>query len=291
VMCCGATYGSQPCIDQWSAHQTASGQPKCSPHQLSDWFLALALHKRIAFLVVSVALYRTSFYFVWYLDEAICNLGGLGYTGDGKPWDRCRHGDLSGVELSQSPQQSMASWNRGANTWLRRCVHERLLTELKWSTTSGRLVTMLVSGFWHGIYPGHISTFLGGFVLIDLGTRARSAFRPIFQNKKVAEDIAKYKEQMNKASKTIQDTAKAEIRKLDTSKSMPWWYNILGIIFTAVFLNLVAASFLTLDLGDTWAVTKHATWVVYVVIFGCYIFVTLFAMFVTKPRSRKKKAA
>ena len=38
-----------------------------------------------------------------------------------------------------------------------------------------------VSGIWHGIYFGHITTFVSGFFLLDLSFRARMSFRPLFQ--------------------------------------------------------------------------------------------------------------
>eukprot|EP00928_Gymnodinium_smaydae_P098007 TRINITY_DN9011_c0_g3_i2.p1 TRINITY_DN9011_c0_g3~~TRINITY_DN9011_c0_g3_i2.p1 ORF type:complete len:419 (+),score=51.44 TRINITY_DN9011_c0_g3_i2:39-1295(+) len=146
-MCCGAPTGSQACID-------ASAEKSCAPHQLADWFIALPVALRVAWVVLAVGVGRSAFYFVWYLDEAICNLSGLGYQGEGKPWNRCRHGDWFGVEFSQNMRGTLQSWNAGANTWLRRCVYERSQQEAKFGMAMGQLLTMVVSGIWHGIYPG-----------------------------------------------------------------------------------------------------------------------------------------
>ena len=92
------------------------------------------------FVIVSTTIIRTKYYYAWLLADSICNASGLGFNGyhdnGNARWDLTSNVDILGFEFGLSLRDSIDSWNKFTNRWLRFVVYER--------TTEGR--TLLTYG-------------------------------------------------------------------------------------------------------------------------------------------------
>ena len=124
---------------------------------------------------------RFKYYYAWLFADAICNNSGLGRNGqysDGSPrWDLISNIDVISFEVrpilfldrgilnlfylfillqtSLSLRDSIESWNKGTNRWLRMVVYER-------AGKNKTIFTYALSALWHGFYPGYYLTFASG---------------------------------------------------------------------------------------------------------------------------------
>ena len=89
---------------------------------------------------------------------------GLGYSGEEKEkdpkFDLIRCVDCLGVEASTDAKDFIASWNISTHLWLKNYVYLRMLpTGKRGGSSLAALITFMVSGIWHGFYPGFIHFF------------------------------------------------------------------------------------------------------------------------------------
>eukprot|EP01024_Parvocaulis_polyphysoides_P009939 TRINITY_DN13253_c0_g1_i3.p2 TRINITY_DN13253_c0_g1~~TRINITY_DN13253_c0_g1_i3.p2 ORF type:complete len:199 (-),score=13.24 TRINITY_DN13253_c0_g1_i3:622-1218(-) len=124
-------------------------------------------------------------------------------------WNRCNQSYFFKVELCDSCAIVPQYWNIGTGTFLRRYVYERL----RGAAFMNLMLTQLVSGLWHGLFPGQLMFF------------CFTAF--LFQSAKV-----------------IYRFEKAFLPP-QVSLSLPW--KSLKILYTMWSLNSLACSFLAVD--------------------------------------------
>jgi hypothetical protein len=72
---------------------------------------------------------------------------------------RCRNCDVLKVEFGDSSRAMPASWNTQTGVFLRRYVYERVTPPGRKPTFRTLLITQLVAGVWHGLYPGYFLFF------------------------------------------------------------------------------------------------------------------------------------
>ncbi|KMQ93769.1 membrane-bound o-acyltransferase domain-containing protein 2 [Lasius niger] len=134
-------------------------------------------------------LVRFKYYHAWLFADAICNNSGLGFSGyderGNAHWDLASNVDVYKFETSLNLRDSIESWNKGTNLWLRLIMYER----------AGRnkvLYTYALSALWHGFYPGYYLTFASGAFFTMAARSIRRHIRPLFlesQRKKTFYDI------------------------------------------------------------------------------------------------------
>ncbi|XP_060527652.1 lysophospholipid acyltransferase 6 [Cylas formicarius] len=136
-----------------------------------------SLGYKLWYLTAATAVVRAKYYFAWCLADAACNNAGLGFSGyspDGTPlWDRFSNVDIVGFECGTSLKESIDSWNKGTNRWLRFLVYDRV-------SSRATLLTFALSAIWHGFYPGYYLTFLGGALFTFASRTVRRRVRDHF---------------------------------------------------------------------------------------------------------------
>lgn len=125
---------------------------------------------------------RLKYYFAWTLSEAVSNASGLGFNGlDEKTkqprWDLMDNIDIIKFENAFSQRDSIRSWNKTTEAWLRRTAYERAPKKYK------VLMTFILSAIWHGFHPGYYLTFLTGALFTLAARTGRRCFRHRFQQK------------------------------------------------------------------------------------------------------------
>ncbi|KAL7714410.1 Vacuolar protein sorting 26 [Entamoeba marina] len=106
--------------------------------------------------------FRIKYYGTWKLTESLSDLSGCGFSGfvDGKPTFKLYENiHIIDFETSRSMKINFDVWNMYVQKWLKNYVYTTVnLTSLApWKT----YVTLFVSAFWHGVYPGYYLTFFG----------------------------------------------------------------------------------------------------------------------------------
>ncbi|XP_029169467.1 membrane-bound O-acyltransferase domain-containing protein 2 isoform X1 [Nylanderia fulva] len=144
---------------------------------------------KIWYLMLTTMLVRFKYYHAWLFADAICNNSGLGFSGyderGSARWDLASNVDVYKFETSLNLRDSIESWNKGTNLWLRSIMYER----------AGRnkvLYTYALSALWHGFYPGYYLTFASGAFFTMAARSVRRHIRPLFldsQRKKILYDI------------------------------------------------------------------------------------------------------
>lgn len=137
-------------------------------------FLAThTLLERIGHLLACAVVIRSSYYFAWTLADGANNTAGLGYhVKNGKAkWDLISNVKVLNVEFATSFKMVLDNWNMQTQTWLKYVCYDR---------TNSVYITMALSAFWHGLYPGYYLTFLFGAVITNASRKVRSNIRPLF---------------------------------------------------------------------------------------------------------------
>ncbi|GMH32498.1 hypothetical protein BSKO_00332 [Bryopsis sp. KO-2023] len=137
---------------------------------------------------------RMRYYFVWSIAEAGMNASGLGYSGvpegkkNGEPnheWMRGQNVRILRVEMADSFTLVATHWNIGTGNFLRRYVYDRLTPPGKKPAFTTLLMTQLVSGVWHGLYPGYWLFFITTAICVNTARvihRQVRTFSPMIQN-------------------------------------------------------------------------------------------------------------
>ncbi|ELP84265.1 membrane-bound O-acyltransferase domain containing protein, putative [Entamoeba invadens IP1] len=111
---------------------------------------------------VTVSTLRIKYYATWKLTEGFGQISACGFSGldkEGKPqfllYQNIR---IIEFETSRSAKTNIDNWNMYVQKWLKNYVYVALTgTYFDNFKTS---LTMVVSAFWHGVYPGYYLTFL-----------------------------------------------------------------------------------------------------------------------------------
>ena len=97
-------------------------------------------------IMVSMQLYRCTYYFAWLLAEGCCSMAGLGYKGTDKEGKDLGWGKICNVkplncEFAVNMKAVLDNWNCQTQTWLIIVCYER---------TKSVNMTMALSAIWHG---------------------------------------------------------------------------------------------------------------------------------------------
>ncbi|KAL0102364.1 hypothetical protein PUN28_018705 [Cardiocondyla obscurior] len=144
---------------------------------------------KIWYLMFATMLARFKYYHAWLFADAICNNSGLGFNGYDEQgnarWDLISNVDVYKFETSLNLRDSIDSWNKGTNLWLRSIMYER-------SDRNKVIYTYALSALWHGFYPGYYLTFASGAFFTVAARSVRRYIRPLFlksPQKKIFYDI------------------------------------------------------------------------------------------------------
>jgi D-alanyl-lipoteichoic acid acyltransferase DltB (MBOAT superfamily) len=96
-------------------------------------------------------------------------------------FDRVSTVDVLGFEFANSIRDAAAAWNKPTNTWLRRCVYERLPRRYQLDLYG----TYVVSAIWHGIAPGYYMFFVTSAFLTSLERQWRRFVRKVGLDQKL----------------------------------------------------------------------------------------------------------
>lgn len=126
-------------------------------------FASYGFLARVGWYILHTEIFYFKYYVVWWLGEGATALIGLSYNGRNAKgevkWDRIRMLDLVKYKLAKSiVRDAVPSWNMMSQHWLRRYVHQRLMSAGA-SHNISRILTFLISALWHGLYPGYFLFF------------------------------------------------------------------------------------------------------------------------------------
>eukprot|EP00775_Hariotina_reticulata_P003753 gene3753-4011_t len=140
----------------------------------TPWYRQQNLFMRLVTMQVIGTTYRNRYYFAWSLGHSSLAFAGLDFLKwgpDGRGvWGRCRNAQPLKVEFCDSSRLLAGYWNTTTGIFLRRYVYERLTPPGRKPTFMTLMVTQLVSGVWHGLYPGYILFFAGSAVFFAHST-------------------------------------------------------------------------------------------------------------------------
>ncbi|XP_038051425.1 lysophospholipid acyltransferase 2-like [Patiria miniata] len=132
---------------------------------------------RLGYLLVSVEVAKSKYFFGWMWADAISNAAGLGFVGYDKKgradWSGLQNVDVIGFQTATSLKSLIDSWNIRCTMWLKYVCYDRVPFQK-------RLLTFILSAFWHGFYPGYFATFISGSLLVSAAAKVRYAMRPYF---------------------------------------------------------------------------------------------------------------
>ncbi|GFT63927.1 membrane-bound O-acyltransferase domain-containing protein 2 [Trichonephila clavipes] len=138
-------------------------------------------YSKLMYLLVATSVVRSKYYHAWLLGEAVCNASGMGFNGynnDGHPkWDLMSNVDIIRFELSLNFRETLETWNKSTQMWLRFIAYDR-------APSHKTFWTYVLSALWHGFYPGYYFTFLGGAIFTLAARSIRRSIRPLFQGKR-----------------------------------------------------------------------------------------------------------
>lgn len=141
-------------------------------------------------LILCGTIQRSKYYVAWMMGEIACLTAGISFSGMAPSpkdpsrlvptWNKGVAAKPLLVEFGTSCKVMVDNWNIGTEKWLRYYVNDRLVgTKLEGYK---RILTYLVSAFWHGLYPGYY------FFFVAAGTVSNIAYgKTIFEKKKERE--------------------------------------------------------------------------------------------------------
>ncbi|KAL5014016.1 hypothetical protein ScPMuIL_008286 [Solemya velum] len=194
---------------------------------------------RLLFMLASMILARAKFYISWTLADAVNNASGFGFNGydeKGKPrWDLITNIKILKLEFAMSTKTFIENWNIQTTVWLRLVCYDRVPV-LK------TLLTFMLSGLWHGFYPGYYFTFLFGTFCTAAGRKVHRNIRPLFlepEKKKLVYDIVTwFCTQLTIAYLAVPFTILYTQTTLDFYNSFYWCFHIAVISISLVIPNL-----------------------------------------------------
>jgi lysophospholipid acyltransferase 1/2 len=132
---------------------------------------------RLGYLLISVEVAKSKYFFAWVWADAISNAAGLGFAGydeKGRPdWSGIQNVDVIGFQTATSLKTLIDSWNITCAMWLKYVCYDRV-------PYHKRFLTFVLSAFWHGFYPGYFATFISGSLMVSAAAKIRYVVRPYF---------------------------------------------------------------------------------------------------------------
>lgn len=192
----------------------------------SAWFPRMPFLQKIGFIYAVAITYRLRYYFAWAVSESSLIFSGLCFNGyddnSGRAkWDRCVNTRVRKVEFSASAARLPQDWNIATGNFLRRYVYDRLTPKGRKPLLSTLVITQLVSGLWHGIFPGYALFFVS------------CAF--FFESSKV---LYRYE------------------RTWSPRAQNNWLLWLVKLLYTELTLNYLGAAFMVLYFGTSLAVWR-----------------------------------
>eukprot|EP01114_Cavostelium_apophysatum_P014464 TRINITY_DN3766_c0_g1_i1.p1 TRINITY_DN3766_c0_g1~~TRINITY_DN3766_c0_g1_i1.p1 ORF type:complete len:458 (+),score=43.09 TRINITY_DN3766_c0_g1_i1:212-1585(+) len=142
-------------------------------------FMEFSFINRMLYIWLSVELGFCKYYFVWSMGEAAANVIGISYNGldeHGRArWDRTVMMRLWEFKKASNGKAVISNWNIQCQVWLKHYVFLRLIEPI--GVSLAKLSTFIISGIWHGFYPGYHLFFISAGILEPLGTLLRKNFR------------------------------------------------------------------------------------------------------------------
>lgn len=149
----------------------------------TPWYATLNIPSKLVVMVACCFVSRCKYYFSWKLSESALIFCGFGYQKDARGvdrWDRLSNARPLAVEACSSAAKLPDAWNIQTSLWLRYYVYERLVRPGAKPGYFQVLVTQLVSGIWHGLFPGYLFFFTSSSLLFEAAKvvfRWEKAFR------------------------------------------------------------------------------------------------------------------
>eukprot|EP00474_Spongospora_subterranea_P004924 CRZ05382.1 hypothetical protein [Spongospora subterranea] len=149
---------------------------------------------RLAYVLFAVPLFRTKYYFTWYLSDAACQSCGFGFNGltrsdkeGASPvtkWDRQNNSRIMSVEFSSSVQGFTDNWNVSISDALKYYVYLRITTPnclrkiFPNPKSFSMIATRITSALWHGFYPSYYAFFLSVNLANEVDTLSKKFVLP-----------------------------------------------------------------------------------------------------------------
>lgn len=229
----------------------------------NEFLFRAPMWEKMLRIYVHTSLFRSKYYFGWFLTEGSCILAGIGYNGEDSQgnirWDRCRNVDFLAVELAPNMRSITTFWNMRTSDWLKNYIYFRLSPEGTKPSFICTIGTYAVSAFWHGFYPGYYSFFFLSAIYTELAKDTRRFIRPYFM---IDEKTPKYPHK--------------------------YFYDIATIIFTSWMLNYGGASFVLLSFENGWRLAKSVYFIGHTVPIAFWLFLRIFP-FSTRKREKTKE--
>lgn len=127
-------------------------------------------------LLLCGPIHRSKYYVVWMLGEIACLICGISFSGMKKSpsnpevlvptWEKGIAAKPLLVEFGSSCKVIVDNWNIGTEKWLRYYINDRLVgTKFE---KNKRILTYIVSAFWHGLYPGYYFFFVAAGIFANI---------------------------------------------------------------------------------------------------------------------------
>ncbi|KAE8598054.1 hypothetical protein XENTR_v10016700 [Xenopus tropicalis] len=133
--------------------------------------------KRLGYFYIATQACKPKYYFAWTLADAVNNAAGYGFNGvdeKGKfRWDLISNLNIWNIETATSFKMYIDNWNIQTAAWLKRVCYDRAP---KYRTG----LTFILSGVWHGVYPGYYFTFVTAIPVMLAARAMRNNFRHYF---------------------------------------------------------------------------------------------------------------
>jgi lysophospholipid acyltransferase 1/2 len=216
----------------------------------AEWVAKTPVLQRIVHTLLAACVIRFKYYFAWMIADGANNLAGLGYNGkkDGSDlWNKITNVDIINVEFATSFKSVLDNWNMQTQFWLKHVCYYR---------TESVYMTMALSAFWHGLYPGYYLTFLTGALVTNAARAVRTRLRPMFL-------------------------------KAPTDKKASLFYDVLTWTTTMLFLAYLVGPFQSLNFEDSLQLWRTVNFIPHMLLVAVLVLDAL----VGKPKPAKPAAA
>lgn len=121
----------------------------------------------LGYAQLSIYFYHWKYFFAFKLCMLPIHGSGVSYNPElDNPFSGVQTVNIWEFNTTLSLPNKINSWNIPVQEWLRKAVYERLST----SREKAKLITFLVSSFWHGFYGGYYFAFALFFLHMYVGT-------------------------------------------------------------------------------------------------------------------------
>lgn len=136
----------------------------------SEEFFSFSLPYKIFSIWAVCVAFRGKYYFVWGLAHTSMIISGQALhdvkSEDEDCWDRGLNVRPLQVETAVTAMDFTSHWNICTGNWLRHNVYMRAAPKGSKPGFGALLLTQIVSGWWHGLYPGYWMFFVSSTVMV-----------------------------------------------------------------------------------------------------------------------------